>query len=634
MTRRSARTILPRLAGATMALAVSSAAGQTQPAVPGPASVTPEVLGNLLQMLMQGQSQPAAPVNTNQQSPANSAQLNQLGQPSPIQQVPNVPAAPGPSPVDAESLARIREAMDVDAFERINLHVVNEDLPTVLRLLSIETERNIVVSSSVNARITADFYRVSFYDALNAMLDVNDLSYEERGEFIYVRTNEEIQTAETDPDARIARVIELSYLNATDATALATPLLSEGGAITSPTPPADFAIPDEEPIGSDNYASGSVVVVHDFPARIERIEELLRRLDRAPQQVLVEATILQATVDETNAWGVDFSVLADIEFAELTNPLGAVTQLFDGSTAGEGTGVSSDVGNTSAGGGLKVGVLTDSVSVFVRALDEVTDVTTISRPKLLTLNRQPARVLVGTRVGFLNSTTANQNTTVQEVDFLNTGTQLRVRPFIMEDGQIRLELRPQVSSATLRTTAAPGGGSIVIPDEDTTELVTNIIVADGETIVLGGLFTEMTTSARRQVPGAGDIPIIGSAFRGRDDSVGRNEIIFLIRPTILDQPTASRQGIAGERSTEQARLGARRGLLPWSREQRVGQLLIDAENLRRDGKTKKALMNVERALGLAPASLEAARMRERLLGDELLWPEQSVLESILRGDRP
>ncbi|MEM7623135.1 MAG: hypothetical protein AAF235_08005, partial [Planctomycetota bacterium] len=532
----------------------------------------------------------------------------------------------------AGDIDALRGAISVNEFEQITLRVVDEDLATVLRLLSIESERNIIVSEAVSARVTAEFYGVGFYEALDAMLEANGLGYVERGRFIHVHTSEELGVIRARAVPREARVLELHYLSPSDAAQFAVPLLSEGGTITTPEAAEPFSIPDEDPVGSDRYAAGSLIVVHDFPANIDAIAALLDELDARPRQVLIEATILQAQIEEDNAFGVDFSVLADLEFKELLNPLAAVSGLLDGGVrSGESGAVTSSVGNTGGAGGLKVGVISDDIAVFIRALDEVTDTTTISKPKLLTLNRQPARVLVGTRVGFLNSTTTNDNTTTQEVDFLNTGTQLRVRPFIMRDGQIRLELKPQVSFATLRPTTAPGGATVSIPDEDTTELVTNLIVRDGQTVVLGGLFTESARSTRRQVPGLGDIPVFGAAFRGHEDEVTRDEIIFLIRPTIVGDEELSRQGRDGVRASELARLGSRRGLLPWSRERRVGQLLIDAEKLRRSGDTGMAMMKVERALGLYPQNPEAARMRDSLFADEREWPAASILDSILGG---
>jgi type II secretory pathway component GspD/PulD (secretin) len=146
---------------------------------------------------------------------------------------------------------------------------------------------------------------------------------------------------------------------------------------------------------------------------------LVETLDTRPTQVLVEATILQAQLNEANAFGVDFSLIGDLDFTEFLSPLAAANSLINGrGTAlvggtrpaafpgdGEGRAVTTSVGNVTGPASLKAGIIDEDVAVFLRVLDEVTDVTVISNPKVLTLNRQAARVLVGTRVGYLNTTT-------------------------------------------------------------------------------------------------------------------------------------------------------------------------------------------------------------------------------------
>jgi len=249
----------------------------------------------------------------------------------------------------------------------------------------------------------------------------------------------------------------------------------------------------------------------------------------------------------------------------------------------------------------------------------------------LTLNRQPARVLVGTRVGYLN-TVSTETATTQTVEFLEVGTELAVRPFVSQNGLIRLELRPQVSSFTLRQITDGGGSTITIPDEDTTEMTTNVMVRDGQTVVLGGLFTETTTASRRQVPLLGNIPMIGQAFRGNDDSTRRSEIIFLITPSIVNDTFLTETGDRGSDFVEHARYGARKGLLPWSRERRVGQILIDARRLADEGRTEKALAKVDQALRLQPNSPDARAIRTELTGEMRVAPTRAMIQSILHGE--
>lgn len=535
----------------------------------------------------------------------------------------------------------------VDEFDLVDLHVNSEDLGAVLQLLSIQSRRNIVTSREVNATITADLYGVTFYEALDAILHVNGFGYREQGNFIYVYTRAELERLASATRKRMARVIELNYLNAVDAARFVAPLLSETGTITTPNASPNFDIPSFGPTGKDDYANNAVLVVHDFEEHIEEILELVRRLDTRPSQVLVEATILQAAINEENAFGIDFSLIGSLSFTEFLNPLAAANSLItgrgvalvDGSDVptafpgedGRSRAVTTNVGNVGGKASLKVGVINDDIAVFMRVLDEVTDVTVISNPKVLTLNRQAARVLVGTRVGFLNTTTTETATT-QSVEFLDTGTQLHIRPFVTSDGLIRLEVKPQISTAKLRESTTATGLTMTIPDEDTTELVTNLLVRDGQTVVLGGLFTESTTYTRRQVPLLGDIPLIGAAFRGQDDMIGRNEIIFMITPTVVDDKVLTLEGERAKDFVEHARVGAREGLLPFSRDRQVGKLLIEAEELIRAGDDRRAMLKLQRALALSPHSSDAIAMRERLSRRGVVWPSRSILDDIFRRD--
>ncbi|MFI4898590.1 MAG: hypothetical protein ACIARR_12290 [Phycisphaerales bacterium JB059] len=533
--------------------------------------------------------------------------------------------------------------VSVDKYDLVDLHVNDEDLGRVLQLLSIQSERNIVASNSVSATITADLYGVTFYEALDAILHVNGYGYIEQGNFIHVYTREELLAIEQATRERVTKVFRLDYLNAVDAAEFVQQLLSENGVIKTSAAAETFNIDDSNPVGADTFANEATLVITDYEENVDSILDLLEQLDTRPVQVLVEATILQTSLTVDNAFGVDFSVLGNLEFADFAGiggPLAAASQLVKGvgqdisggdidiSQVNNTTGaVTSSVGNVSGDAGIRGGIVTDDVAVFLRLLDEVTDVTVVSNPKILTLNRQPARVLVGTRVGYLNTTTTETSTT-QTVEFLDTGTQLALRPFVAANGLIRLELKPQVSNFTLRETTGSNGSPVTIPDEETTELVTNVMVRDGQTVVLGGLFTETTTATRRQVPVLGDIPVIGAAFRGHEDNTRRSEIIFMITPSIVNDAELTQAGEMGTEYLATARAGAREGLLTFSRERRVSQLLIKAREYHADGHTEKAIFCLDRALTLHPRSTEARKMLVELRGTQTVVPSNSILDSV------
>lgn len=524
----------------------------------------------------------------------------------------------------------------------VDLHVKDEDLANVLELLSIQTQKNIIASKGVSGKVTATLYKVTFYQALDAILHVNGFGYVEKGNFLYVYTNEELKAIQAQMKKRVSKTIRLNYLNADDAKEFVTPLLSkDGGEIKINTKSKDFSIPDKAPVGKNEYALGDLMVIFDYEENVAAVEELVRQIDTRPQQVLVEATILQTAINEANAFGVDFSVIGDLNFVDFINnggPLSAANNLIKGGTGSStsglspandrGNAISSTPGNTGGPGTFKLGVIAGDVSIFLRMLDQVTDTVILSNPKILALNRQPARVLVGKRVGYLN-TTQTETSTTQSVEFLDTGTQLYFRPFVSNEGLIRMELKPQVSSAEIRTVTDTGGRAVTIPDEVTQELVTNVNVRDGQTIVLGGLFTENSTFTRRQVPIVGDIPILGAAFRGHEDSTQRGEIIFLITPTIVTDTLVASSAERATSDIERVRAGSRQGLLPWSREKMTDTLNVEAEQLAREGKFDEASYKLQRSLSLNPQQPAAYRLRERITGERENWNDPSMLNSYL-----
>ncbi len=527
--------------------------------------------------------------------------------------------------------------VQVADYGGVSMSVQDTDLATVLQMLSIDSKQNIIVGKSVSGTVSVNLYDVSFDDALKAILEPNGFTYYREGNFIYVITRDEKEAIEKARRKTESRIFELEFLSAADATEFILPLLSDNGKAAGRGDVAPGMKPDISDGGGESYAFNAKIVVSDYSENLDAIASLLAELDTPPQQVLVESTILATELNETNAFGIDFTVLGSLNFADLTNPLSAVNDLLN--TDGDGVqpddnkaqAVTSTVGGTAGPAGLKVDIVSDDVSVFLRVLDEVTDSTVLARPKIMALNRQRAQVLVGARVGYL-STTATDTTTTQTVEFLDTGIELVFRPFISRNGMVRLELSPSVSEASLRAITDANGLIVTIPDELTNEITTNVRVKDGETIVLGGLFRESTRIARRQVPVLGDIPILGAAFRGQDDAVRRSEIMFLITPSIIHDDVLWANGKQILDSVDSIRLGARAGLLPFSNEKLTtshNQKAVDAFN---KGDHDKALYHINTSLRLHPDQPEIIRLREKISGERARVYERSLMERVLHRE--
>ena len=519
------------------------------------------------------------------------------------------------------------QSVNVGSFGAIDLHVKDLDLTKVLQLLSIQSQRNIIASRNVSGKVSADLYEVDFYQALDAILHSNGYGYQEKGQFIYVYTAQELEALEEAQRELSHQVVRLNYINAADASTFVSPLLSKNGSLSVSGDASSGMQPTVSDNGANSFAHADTLIIRDYQENVDEIMAVLSELDVRPKQVLVEATILQAKLTEQNAFGVDFAIFSDLDVGGLTNPLQAVESMITGEPdviSPSSGALTSTPGNVAAGpGSVKIGYLGNDAAVFVRALDSVTDTTLLATPKVLVLNRQKAELLVGRQLGYLSST-ATETSTTQTVEFLDVGTQLTLRPFVSSDNMVRLELRPEVSDGNTRTESG-----FVIPDKETQTLTTNVIVGSGQTVVLGGLFTEDTTVGRRQVPGLGEVPLVGNAFKGQDDTIDRNEIIFLVKPTIMKDQSLYALGESAEDEIRTAVLGARRGLLPWSRSKLTATQMRNAMKHLDRGNTDKALWSVNLALYLNPTMPEALELKEEITGEQFYYHDFSMLQDAI-----
>jgi len=497
-----------------------------------------------------------------------------------------------------------------------------------LTILAEKYQRNIVPSSNVDGVLSfTRLYSVTFEEAMDAILGTN-LKYEQVGQLYKVYTKAEYLKIKQDVARMEHRVFTVYYLTSEEAVSLLKPVLSashviqsstlaetgisSGGSSSGGTSGASLGSGG----GGDNFAQSDTIVVYDFPENLAKAEEVLSALDKRPKQVLVEATILSARLVEGMELGVDLNFMAG---ASLDGTSSTETLVSDG-TIDRGTAATSPIaevggavgtpietsGFAAAGGsGLRVGIRSGNVRVFISALEAITDTTVLANPKIIALNKQEGSVLVGRNLGYRSSTTISTGGTATEgeVEFLQTGTQLVFRPFIGDDGYVRMDIYPKDSTAELN---ADG-----VPDESTTELRTNIMVRDGETIVLGGLFRDSIVSTRQQIPLLGDIPIIGALFRSTSDSTVREELIVLLTVHIIDGANQT-DGEARAADIGRKRYGARMSLQGISRSRLAEDRYVSAVKNYAEGNSADALSDVESSLALRPTYLEALRLKERI----------------------
>ncbi len=539
-------------------------------------------------------------------------------------------ASPAPAPIS-------QAQVEVSDHGTVTLNASNVEIAGLLELLALRTRRNIVASDKVVGTVSVNLFDVPFQQALDAVLSVNNLVAQTEGSFTYVYTRAEFDALEAARRPKESRVFVLQYLSANDAGELIKPLLSSDGKLGARGISERGFQPSIETGSGDDYAFTAKLVVNDYVDNLTKISTLLDQLDVAPQQVRVECTVLSAAVKEENAYGLDFAAIGNLNFANLATagipPLGVPDALRTGEIAQSTaeSGALTPFPGSEADPNIKVGIMAGDVAFFLRVLDEVTDTTVLARPATTCLNRQRSSVLVGERVAYL-STTVNQEISTQTVEYLDTGISLVFRPFIAPDGMIRLELAPSVSDYTLRKVDTPGGGSTTVPDEGTQEMQTNVRVRSGQTIVLGGLFKDKMVTKRRQVPVLGDIPIFGAALNGQQDVVERDEIIFLVTPTIIEDQKLWEEGRDSLNVVESVRVGARAGLLPFSREQVTADTDRDAYEAYANGDLTKALYFTNNSIRMKPQSADMRRLREQIINAPGA-PSQQAFEQSLMGTR-
>ncbi len=473
-----------------------------------------------------------------------------------------------------------------------------------LRLLAALCKKNIVPAAGVDGSLTVSrLYDVTFEEALDAILGYG-FKYKQEGSFIRVYTTEQYKKIQEDPDRMVHKVITLYYLTAEEAKKLVEPVLSgSANAKVQFSTIAETEISESETGvgkgegGGNDPANHDMLVIYDYPENIERAEAVVREADARPKQVLIEATIMSARLAENMEFGIDWNLLTG-------TPITGYPATINGyGTKAETAGFA----GTPGGQGLTIGFSADNVQAIITALETVTDTTLLANPKILAVNKQEGVVYIGKKIGYMaQKTQSDAGSVSSSVDFLETGTRLAFRPYIGNDGYIRMDIYPKDSTGDLQEND--------IPFEQTTELRTNVVVKDGETVIIGGLFRDLVTTTKQQVPVLGSLPLVGVLFRGTHDSVERQEVFIVLTPHIIDTPGEACGNEALE-ETRRAYDSALDNLQVLDGVRLAEDAYARAARAYLEGDVEKAMFNLKVSLQMRPTYLDALRLRERIIAE-------------------
>ena len=299
------------------------------------------------------------------------------------------------------------------------------------------------------------------------------------------------------------------------------------------------------------------VIVQTLPTRMNEIARLIKSLDRQTKEVLIDAKIVKVKLSDKLDSGVEwegiFALAKDQGLTYLgAYPFSAVQSATDawrsreqvlaamGDSVGSipFSGFTTDYSagtKTTLGENLHIGKLNSKqdFDIIMDLLQTIGDTRILSNPKLVVVNNQEAKLLVGERQAYVTTTTTTgqaTSTLAEEVQFVDVGIQLSVTPSINDEGFITMKVKPEVSSVSSYLTT-PTDNTIPIVDTSTTE--TTVMVQDGVTVIIGGLRKEETTVQDEQVPWLGKIPVLRFLFKSGYSKVERTELLVLLTPHII-----------------------------------------------------------------------------------------------------
>ena len=395
--------------------------------------------------------------------------------------------------------ANFKNEMVIESENNVmSVNFLNVEIKEALSALALEREINIVTSQQVSGLISVHLFAVGLDEALGAITLAGGFKYKKQGDLYYIYKPKE----NVDPDLQNLelRTLRLKYAEVDDVTKALDGIQGFR------------KVKSHKPTGT--------IIVEDTKENIKKIESLVKLLDAMPKQVMIEVKILEVSLTDDMTFGVnwnDFLYKGAVQigtggFSFATQP----TTLPVSPVPAVGKGV---FGNIITKAGTK-----EQFSAALEILQAKTKVDTLSTPKILAIHGKPARVQVGGQQGY-KVTTTNVGVATETIEFIDTGTILEITPYIDDDGNVLLNVKPSINSAKITSG---------IPVVNSTVVSTWLMAKNGDTVFIGGLIQDTKTKTREMIPCLGGIPGLGGAFGRTVQGIGKTELIVLITPQILD----------------------------------------------------------------------------------------------------
>ena len=407
-----------------------------------------------------------------------------------------------------------------------------QDIPvrTVLQLIAEESGLNVVASDTVQGNVTLRLISVPWDQALDIVLQARGLDKRRSGNVVWIAPQAEISKYEQDKeDARLAiedrvemvtEYVPISYGNAEDIAKLLTDeskTNSGGGGGSGQTRSRGF-LSSRGSLSFDRRTNTLLVI--DIPQRVAEIKRLVTTLDKPVDQVVIEARVVIANESFARDLGAKFGVSAAKDRVSVGGSLG--------SAGPAGLNFNNPVGGAAGVLGLTILGNTIDWNLELSALQTEGRGEVLSNPRIITSNQKEAVIRQGQEVGYL-TVTGGQSNNVPTVQFKDVLLELKVTPTITADGRVYLNIA--LKKDEIEGLVETGAGEV--PQINKREITTSVLMDDGQTVSIGGVYEFRDRSSLSKVPFLGDLPFLGNLFRKRGRSTEKAELLIFVTPKVI-----------------------------------------------------------------------------------------------------
>ena len=449
---------------------------------------------------------------------------------------------------------------------RVSINYQNGDVRALLRLMAEELNLNAVISETVTGTTTLVLKDVPADQVIDIIFQQKGLDMRKKGNIILIAPRDEIATREKldfESKQQISELeplkleqFQLNYQKAADVARLLSGVAVGGTSTSAPTPAPGAGVTTQRILSKRGSAvadpQSNIVFVNDIPTKLEEIHAFIRAIDTAARQVLIEARVVEAQDSFNREIGAKLGLINSKTSQVLGNGTGI--NVAGGSMAPAYTTYSNGVATTtpailtqtpmvgtnlplpSTGGSLAFSLFNSSVSrilnVEIAALEEDGLGKIISSPRVITANNVKAKIEDGTEVPYVTAQPGTGGAaTTYTVAFKSAKLSLEVTPQITPEGTVRMNLI--VKKEDPDWTRAVSVNGFLNPPIKSSIVETDVVVENGGTVVIGGVYITNTQNTVDKVPLLGDIPFFGWLFKYKNDTGSRRELLVFITPRVI-----------------------------------------------------------------------------------------------------